>query len=360
MPSIADQLARTRIFAEELTAFCVEAMLKAGMREEDARTTAEVLVTTDTWGIFTHGSKQLQPLLKMTEDRVDVRAVPEVVAEGPAWAIIDGHYALAMVPAVKAMQLAIDKAKKSGIAFVGVRNSNHFGACAYYANMAVKHDLIGVSMTNVNPLVTVPGGKTAIIGTNPFAYAVPAGKEPPIFLDIATSIVAASKVISARAVGKPVPEGWIVDADGLPTTDASGYPDLGVLLPMAGHKGYGIALLIEILSAVLTDSQILDEVKIWLSPDPGPLSQGHAFLAINPGLLLPIDRFKARIDEVIRKIKTAPKAKGADRIYLPGEMEWERRAIALKEGMLLPADVIQRHELLAQDYGLDLGKFVKR
>lgn len=353
--SILRQLLTTRVPTSRLNAFCIDAMLRAGMREEDARVTSDVLVTTDTWGTFTHGSKQLRLLMKLAADRVDLKAVPEIVSQGPAWALIDGHYALAPVIAVQAMQLAIEKAKTAGIAYVGVRGSNHFGACAYYANMAVEHDMIGLAMTNANPMVAVPGGRTPILGTNPFSYAVPAGEERPIVLDIATSIVAASKVIAARMLGKTIPDNWVVDDEGHPTTDPSEYPEKGVLLPMGGHKGYGIALMIELLAGALTGAQVLDEVKIWITPDSRPLSQGHCFIAINVDAIMPIAQFKTRVDGIIRHIRNAPRAAGTDRIYLPGEMEWERRDIAMRDGILLPEDVLQRHEGLAQDYHMDLA-----
>ncbi len=353
------ELAHTPVYAEELSAFCLEAMRRCDMREGDARRVADVLVTTDTWGIFSHGSKQLRPLLEMRFDRVDLKAVPEVMAEGPGWAIMDGRRALAPVTSCKAMEVAIAKARTAGCAYVGVRNSNHFGAAAYYANMAVKADMIGLAMTNTNPLVTVPGSRFAVMGTNPLSYAVPAGQEPPIFLDVATSVVAASKVITARALGRKIPENWLVDGDGVPTTDPSHYPESGALLPMAGHKGYGLALLIEILAAALTGAQVLDEVKLWLEKHPEPLSQGHAFMVINIGAMIPVAAFKARVDEIIRSIKGAPKAQGAERIYLPGEMEWEKRAKALAHGMVLPPDVIQRLAGLAADLGMDLRTLLR-
>jgi LDH2 family malate/lactate/ureidoglycolate dehydrogenase len=160
-----------------------------------------------------------------------------------------------------------------------------------------------------------------LLGTNPVAYAVPAGKEPPILLDIATSVVAASKIYAARDVGKPIPEGWIIDKDGLPTTDPTGYPAAGALVPMAGHKGYGIALLIEILTGVLAGGAFGPDVVSWMKDSEVPVNQSHAFVAIDIAHFLPIEQFKERVDHLIRFIRNAPRAKGADRIYLPGEME---------------------------------------
>ena len=357
MSSTKERMLARRTRVEELRAYLIEVMLKCDMSTEDAQVTADVLVTTDTWGTYTHGSKQLRPLLALRPDRMDVKAVPEVVGQGPAWAIVDGHYAMATVTSCKAMNIAIEKAKSSGAAFVGVRNSNHFGGAGFYANMAAEQNMIGIAMTNTNPLMVVPGSKSMVIGTNPFSYAVPAGKERPIFLDIATSVVAASKAISARALGQKIPEGWLVDKDGIPTADPSHYPEEGALLPMGGHKGYGLALMIEILAAALTGADMLDDVKLWLAKHPGPLNQGHAFLVIDPGKMMPIELFKSRIDRLIREIKDAPKAKGCNRIYLPGEMEWENRSRALVDGMQLPEHVVDRLVGLSEDIGLDMDKF---
>ena len=357
MSDLKQHLLTRSIYVNALNAFLMEAMRRRDIRPEDATVTADVLVTTDTWGVYTHGSKQLCPLLRLAPDRMDPRAVPEVVAEGPAWAMVDGHYALATVTACQAMEKAIEKARTAGVGFVGVRNSNHFGGAGYYANLAAQRDMIGLAMTNTNPLMVVPGGKTAVIGTNPFSYAVPAGREKPVFLDIATSVVAGSKAISARAMGQTLPQPWLVDKDGIPTTDPSHYPEEGALVPMAGYKGYGLALMIEILSGVLTGADVLSEVTLWLEKHPGPLNQGHTFMAIDINSMIPLARFKDRMDHVIREIKQSPKAKGTERIYLPGEMEWENRERALEEGMRLPEHVIDRLISLAEDTGADMKTF---
>jgi len=338
---------------QALKAFCVKAMKLAGMNEEDAGFTADCLVTTDTWGVFTHGTKQLRGLLQNFRDRrMDIRAKAEVVGEGPGWGLIDGRHSMPMVTSAGAMKMAIAKARNSGTAFVTVRNSGHFGGAGYYAYLAAEQDMIGLSFTNVDPGVCVPGARVPLLGTNPIAYAVPAGEEPPIMLDIATSVVAASKIYAARDVGKPIPEGWIIDQEGLPTTDPTGYPAVGALMPMAGHKGYGIALLVEIVTGVLAGGAFGPEVVSWMMDSATAVNQSHAFLAVNIANFLPIQQFKERMDNLIRFIRNAPKAQGADRIYLPGEMEWEARERALREGMILPDHVMVRLKGLAEDYGL--------
>ena len=347
-----------KVAPQDLAAFCIEAMRISGLNEEDARLTAEVLVTTDTLGTFTHGTRQLRGLLNnIRTGRLSATAHEEIAAEGPAWAIVDAHYAMPPAVSYRLMELAMQKAKACGIGFVGVKHSSHFGAAGFYANLAGQHDMIGLAMCNVDPCMTVPGGRSKIMGTNPIAYAAPAGTERPVFLDIATSAVAATKIFAARALGKQIPKGWLVDDEGLPTTDPGQYPARGAQLPMAGHKGYGLAVLVEILSAVLTGAAIMSGVKSWVLDDPEPTDEGHAFIAMDIGQMMPLDEFKARMDGMIREIHAAPLARGADRIYLPGEIEWEKRDRALTEGIALPADVIASLRGLAEDVGLDPEEF---
>jgi len=343
-----------RVSREALEAFCVEAMRRAGMNEADARLTAEVLVTTDTWGTHTHGTKQLRNLMKnFREGRMDIKARAELVGEGPGWARFDGHASMPMPTSVRAMETAIAKAKNTGIAIATVNNSGHFGAAGYYAWLATRHDMIGMSFTNVDPGVAAPGSRGSVLGTNPIAYAVPAGREHPVMLDIATSVVAASKIYALRQLGKPLPEGWIVDGDGLPTTDPGNYPLAGALLPMAGHKGYGIGLMVEVLTGVLAGGAFGRDVRSWVFGEAAPVNQSHTFIAINVCAFEPVDDFKSRMDALIRQIKDAPKAKGADRIWLPGEKEWEYRAKALAGGIALPQDVRASLKGLAEDLGME-------
>ena len=342
-----------RVAPRDLEAFCVEAMIRSEVQPEHAKTAAEVLVTTDTWGVFTHGSRQIRPLMRnFRMGGLFSNASPELIGEGPAWALFDGHYAMPMVTSSLAMNTAMEKAKTAGIAYAGVTHSSHFGAAGYYATMALKEDMIGLSMTNVDAWMTVPGARARMLGTNPIAYAVPAGEEKPVFLDIATSVVAITKVLAAKSVGKSIPDNWLVDEDGVPTSDLSEYPQKGYILPMAGYKGYGLAVFIEILSAAMTGAAMLSEVKCWLDEEPQPANEGHAFIAINVGAMMPIEKFKARMDHLIREIKSAPKAKGNDRIYLPGEMEWDKREAALKNGLQLPDYALLNLVGLAADTGL--------
>jgi len=342
-----------RVTSQDLTAFCIKAMRLSGLNAEDARLTAEVLVATDTLGTFTHGTRQLRNLIKnVRSGRLSATAREEIAAEGPAWAIVDAHYAMPPAVSYRSMELAMRKAKACGIAYVGVKHSSHYGAAGFYANLAAQHDMFGMSMCNVDPCMTVPGAKGKVLGTNPIAYAAPAGAEKPVYLDIATSAVAATKIFAAQALGKQIPDTWLVDEDGVPTTDPSQYPRKGAQLPMAGHKGYGLAVMVEILTAVLTGAAIMSEVKSWVLDVAGPTNEGHAFIAIDITQMMPLGDFKGRMDGMIREIKAAPLANGADRIYLPGEIELEKRAVALVEGIALPPDVVASLRGLAEDVGL--------
>ncbi len=349
-----------KITAPQLEQFCIDALTKAGVSESDARTTAEVLVTTDTWGVFTHGVKNLRGYIRRIKGggiKKDGR--PKIVAEGPAWAMIDGDSSLGMVTSNFAMRAAMSKARASGIAFTGVRNSCHFGAAGYYAAMAANEGMIGIVMCNDIPSVTAPGARGAVLGSNPFAFAVPADKEKPIMLDMATSTVAGGKVFAAAALGKKIPDYWIVDANGSPTTDPTIFPHAASLTPMAGHKGYGIALMIETLSAMLTGAAMTQRVLSWSFADPSlPTDHGAAFIAINVSSMMPLEQFQQRVDQSIREIHESPKAKGSDRIYLPGEMEWERREKALTDGIQLPDDVAVNVRKLAEELNLDLKQFL--
>lgn len=351
-----------RVTPGDLEAFAIEAMRRYGIREEDARLSAQILVMTDTWGVHTHGTRQLRPLLKnFPIGRLNATAVPEIVREGPAWALMDGNHAMPFVTAHRAMELAIQKARTAGIGYVGVVHTSHFGAAGYYANMAANEQMIGIAVCNADPQMTIPGARGKVLGTNPIAYAIPAGKNRPIFLDIATSAAAANKIMRARLLGQQVPEGWLVDASGSPTTDPSRFPETGALMPMAAHKGYGFALLVEVLAGVVTGAALTKQQPTWITgvagQPPGPANQGQAFIAIDAGMMLSPEEFAGRMDWLADYIHSVPKADGTTRVYLPGEIEWEKRDKALVEGMILPPDVVDNLTGLAQDVGIETLPF---
>jgi ureidoglycolate dehydrogenase (NAD+) len=342
-----------------LERLCRDALAKAGVGLEEARMTADVLVTTDTWGVHTHGTKQLRGLLKNFRDgKMTLGASAELVAQGASWALFDGHRALPMPASQLAMRTAMEKARSTGIAIAGMRNSGHFGAAGYYAVMAARQGMIGLAMCNVDPGVAAPGSRGPVLGTNPLAWAAPTGNDRPLFLDIATSVVAAGKVYQAQAAGKAVPEGWLIDGDGLPTTDPTGYPLRGALLPMAGHKGYGISLLIEILTGVLSGGAFGNDVVSWVRGQT-PVNQSLSFIAVDAGAFMSAAVFAGRVDTLASSIRGAPRAVNADRILLPGEREWQNREKALREGLVLPADVAASLLSLCSDLAIDVNQYIE-
>ena len=352
MAALADLIGK-RIAPADLQRFCADAMVRCGLSQEEAAVSAEVLTTTDTWGTHSHGTRQILPLMRAVKSggiRPGARA--SLLREGPGWALVDAHMAMPMPVAIHAMETAITKAAATGIGYVGVAHSSHFGAAGYYATLALRRDMIGLSMTNADPCMAAAGSRMPVIGTNPIAFAIPAGKERPVFLDIATSIVAVTKVMIAKAMGRPVPAGWLRDPEGRPTTDASGYPNRSVLQPVGGYKGYGLAVLVEVLCSILTGASFLSGVKGWINESGIAADQGHAFIAIDVNTIMPIDTFKARMDAMIREIKAAPPATDVERIYLPGEMEWERRDRALRDGLQLPDYVLTNLLGVAEDVGM--------
>ena len=343
-----------RVQVENLQKFCVKALTHAGLDSHNATVVADVLVMTDTWGTYTHGSGALRNyLISLRAGGMDPHGKAEVVAEGDSWVVIDGHSGMGMPASCLAMNAAIEKAKRNTITWAGVRNSSHFGAAGYYANMAVCHDMIGIAMSNADPNMTVPGGRGSVIGNNPLAYAVPAGEEYPILLDIALSAVAAGKIISMKALGQPIPPTWLADAEGMPAAEVGDWPMTGSMMPMAGHKGYGIALLIETLAGLLPGAEVLDDVKSWIMNPTAKGGLGQAFIVINPAAILPIQEFKRRMDSMIRKIHSTPKARDSTGIYLPGEIEWNRRDDALINGIALPDTVLASLYGAAHDIGLE-------
>ena len=343
-----------QVSVERLKEYCIEVLSKAGLSRDDSNTVSEVLVMTDTWGTFSHGTGALANYVNtMKTGGIKPSATPEVVAGGTGWAIVDGHSSMGMLGSSMAMNLAIEKARENTISWVGVRDSSHFGAAGYYANMAARQNMVGIAMSNADPNMVVPGARGHIIGNNPVAYAVPAGEEHPILLDIALSAVAAGKILGMKALGQAIPNSWLTDAEGLPTSEVGDWPNAGSMLPMAGHKGYGIALLIEVLAGALTGAGMLSEVKSWILQSKEVSHLGQAFIVINVGAIIPIEDFKQRIDQIIRELRQSPKAKGSDRVYVPGEIEWGKRDDALKNGIPLPEQVLSSLHRAGNQLGLD-------
>lgn len=344
------------ISIDSLRAFCIAALRQTGMSEIDAATTADALVTTDSMGVFTHGTKLLAGYLnRLRGGGYRASAVPRIEREGLAWAVIDGESALGQVGGVFAIRTAISKAKHCGVAYVGLRNTGHIGAAGYYAALAAREGVIGMVVGNDIPSVAAPGSVGAVLGSNPLAYGVPVGDRDPILLDMATAAVAGGKVYAAIQRGESIPETWLTGPDGRPTTDGSLYPKNAALSPMAGHKGYGLGLWAEILSAVLPGGAMTWQVGSWMFDEPSKPSKHNAgFIAIDVATIAPPDEFATRIQTLIDEIHGVRTGAGVERVILPGEREWALRRKAIEQGIDLPEDVREKLRSVARETGFHL------
>ncbi len=357
-----------RVPPDRLREFVTRVFVALGVPQEDSAITADVLVEADLRGIDSHGVARLRRYVQGIRDGVMVpRPEIRVVHETPATALIDGGAGLGQPVGVRAMRLAIEKAKAVGAGFVAVRNSNHYGIAGYYAMMALEEgNLIGISMTNADVLVVPTFGRDAMLGTNPIAVAAPAGKERPFVLDMATSTVPRGKLEVYDRLGKAMPIGWATDERGLDTTDAGRVlRNLknragGGLLPLggagellSGHKGYGLALLVDILSGVLPGAGYADTIYPR-TPDgkPLPANVGHFFGALRIDGFRPEEEFRATMDDIIRRLKDSPKAEGQTRIYIHGEKEFEATERNRVEGVPLLGKVYDDLRAIAQEVGV--------
>lgn len=343
------------IMPNDLISLCTKAMRKAGFKLGDASIAAEILVSADMRGINSHGTIALSTYLKQVKNGgVNPRAELEIISQGQSKVIVDGNAQMGVLSAYKATMLTIEKAKNSGgIAIVGVRNGMHFGAASYYSRMIAKEDMIGIAMSNAAITTAVTGASGRVIGNNPFSYAAPAGKEKPAVFDIGMSVAAGGKINLAKDEGKRIPKGWLIDKNGNDTTDPWDFSREGALLIFGGHKGYGFALLVEILAGVMTGAAITKDIGYWYRDLDKPCNVGHTFIALNIGLFISIKDYKTRMDSLIRQIRNSPKAKGVKRIYLPGEIEHEREEWSKTNGIILSKSMFKSLRGLAEDFGLE-------
>lgn len=326
---------------DELLGFTQQCFQSVGLNPANADAAALALTTTDAMGVFTHGTKLLPGYLKKLQGGgYSATEEPCIEREGPGWAIIDGQSALGQIGSLRAIEVAMQKARQVGIAYVGLRNTGHIGAAGYYAALAARAGMIAMVTGNDIPSVAAPGSRSAVLGSNPLAYAVPVTDGDPILLDIATSAVAGGKVYAAFQRGESIPNTWLIGPDGQPTTDGRLYPQQAALAPMAGHKGYGFGLWCEILSAILPGGNMTWQVGSWMFDDPSrPSWHNASFTVIDVAAMTPMDEFQQRLHRLIDELHAAPKATGVDRVLLPGEREWNHFHLAKEQGIPLPPDV---------------------
>ena len=340
--------------ADDLRDFCEAAFLKAGLTEAAAFTAADNLIAANLRGVDSHGVVRLPKYIKRLRAR-GAKARPEikVTAKGPAFSRIDGDHGLGLVVGKFAMEEAISLAAKSGVGAVTVFNSDHFGMAAYFAMMALSKDMIGVALSNVTPVMTVWGGRGSFMGNNPIAIAVPCRKEWPVVYDVALSKVAGGKVRLAAEKGENIPGDWITDRNGIPTQDPKEFENGGALLPM-GIKGYGLAVIVEVLAGVLAGARIMDEIPFWVHNLSERVALGHFMMALDIKSFIGLEDFKKRMDYLVTHIHQAPKAQNVDRIYLPGEIEFMTERQRREGGIPLPDVIYKELVKVAEDLELPI------
>ncbi len=349
-----------------LVDFMLEALVAMGASLEDARIIADAIITSDLWGIRSHGIAHL----KMYHERIKKGLqLPTtritLVKDTPTTAVIDGGNGMGMVVGHHAMKMAIEKARQYGLGAVAVRNSSHYGVAGYYPLMAVKEGMVGLSVTNAHPSIAPTFGVRPMLGTNPIAVAAPTDEPFPYMFDAATSVAPRGKIEIAARANKPIPEGWVINQDGKSATDSSNMikeMDLGnvALLPvgglgelMGGHKGYGLATMVEIFSAAFQDGTYL-----WGLTDtdaegkPQFLRIGHFFLAIDIEHFIPLDTFKGITGNIMRELRSSTISPGQSRIYTAGEKEYYNTQRVRAEGVEIPPGVQKALQTLQQELKL--------
>jgi LDH2 family malate/lactate/ureidoglycolate dehydrogenase len=342
-----------------------------GVPLEDAIIAAEVLITSDLRGIESHGIGRL----KYYYDRIQSgQHQPvtnfEVVRESPATAVVDGHDGVGMVIGTRSMQMAIDKARVYGMGSVAVRNSTHFGIDGYYAIMAVKANMIGMSFTNARPSIAPTFGVQPMLGTNPIAFGCPTDEDFPFIFDAATSITQRGKFEVLARAEKMAPEGWAIDQEGHNLTDPNEVlksmgRDMAALLPLGGagelgggHKGYDLATIVEILSASLQTGAFLHGLSGFdKQGNRQPFKVGHFFMAINIEAFVDLADFKTTTGEILRELRASKRAPGQERIYTAGEKEYEMEEKVREQGVATNPNLQKEIKFLQQELGLNQYKF---
>jgi LDH2 family malate/lactate/ureidoglycolate dehydrogenase len=342
---------RGQVFsAKRLETFIASALKALGLPEKDAAACAARMTEADLRGVDTHGIFRLPHYIQRIRAG-GINLHPKVcpVRENAVTALVDGDNGMGHVVLTYATQLAIRKASEAGLAWVGTFNGNHAGAASVYSTMPVAHDMIGMYMTVANGNHMPPwGGVELILGTNPISIAIPAGAEPPIALDIATTVASYGKVKLAAQKGETMPIGWMVDRKGQPLTDPKRANE-GFLLPIGGYKGYGLNVVIGMLAGVLNGASFGRNVVDFSKDLVTPNNSGHMVLAMRVDNFQSVQTFKGEMDRVIREIRESERMEGVDRIWLPGEIEFHRTRERLERGVPLgPALVAQLRQIATE------------
>ncbi len=341
-----------RYAAEHLKAFSERILQWAGARSADAVLTADGLVTADLRGVHSHGVVRIDVYAaRLRSGGINPAAELVVVRDRGPVVVADAQAGLGIAMAVRAMDLAIERAGAYGFSAVGVRNSSHCGMLAYVALRAVQRRMVGIALSNADAQVAPWGARQRYLGTNPLAVAVPAGEEPPIVLDMATSVVAHGRIRAAAARGEPIPPEWALDEYGRPTTDPH-QALRGALLPFGGPKGSGISLIIDILAGILPGGRSGPEIVPLYTQVDHPQGVGHLLMAIAVDAFGDAEAFQRRVDRLIRDVRALPAAQGQGEVLLPGELEHRRAQAYGISGIPLPGEAVEVMARLAAESGI--------
>ena len=328
-----------------------------GVPEQDALMVADSLVATELWGHASHGMLRLPwYVARLRHGAMHPTDRSAVETDNGAVVVIDGNHSMGQVLAMNAVELGMARAGRYGISAVAVRNSNHFGTAAYFTRKAAEKGFITFLATNASPAMAPWGGKEKLIGTNPWSIAAPAGKRGVVVMDIANTAVARGKIYLAAERGDPLPEGWAADEQGVPTTAASDALH-GLILPMAGHKGYVIAFMMDVLAGVLTGSQFGHGVNGPYQADK-PSGCGHLLITLDINAMMPGELFMARLNQLIDQVKEAPTAHGVAEIFYPGELEDRHTRHHLAAGITLAERTWESLSRLAEEMAVALPALI--
>jgi LDH2 family malate/lactate/ureidoglycolate dehydrogenase len=341
-----------RISKKTLQNFIFVIFQRCGMSSEDASLLTDTLVMADLRGCHSHGVLRVPEYVrKLTVGGVNPTGQPQVEKDNGATLLIDGGNSMGQIGATYAMRQVVERARSTNLAAAAVRGSNHCGAMAYYAMLALQEDMVGIATTNALPTMAPWGGSEKILGINPLAVAIPTGEEPSIVLDIAFSASSHGKIRVYQQKGRPIPEGWAFDAEGHPTTETAAALE-GLLQPIGGYKGTGLALVMGILSAVLSGASYGTELGNMID-GPKAAHDGHFFMALRVSAFVDIVSFKQRVDQIVRQIRTSRLAAEVERIFLPGQLEAETERHHLREGIPLNPVTLRGIVQAAIDLGVD-------
>lgn len=338
------------VFRDDLRGFCAAAFVAAGLPPDQAALVADCLVEADLRGVESHGASRMGIYLKrIARGSFNVGATVREERRG-AVAVIDGDNGMGPVVGARAMRAACDLAADYGVGVATARNSNHYGIAAYYLTEPLARGCVALTCSNATPTVAPHGGADGILGTNPIAYGIPAGRHPAIIGDIATSSTAAGRIVLAKNRGQSLPPDLALDREGRPTTDPAAAL-AGALRTFGGHKGSALSLLVEGLAGALSGARILTEIPHFLNDLDAPSGYGQFFLALDIAHFMDPAAFAARVDGMIDILKASRPAEGHDGVRIPGERSHALRTQRLRDGIPVPPDVLAQLDALARELG---------